>query len=67
MLHKIPPNWFLSFFLFQICEKARRAREEEARLEQHRQMLAERNQRALDRALAPPFVKVMASFAPIDI
>jgi hypothetical protein len=27
-------------------------------MEEHRRMLAERNQRALDRALAPPFVKV---------
>ena len=43
---------------FQTCEKDRREREEEARQEEHRKMLAERNQRALDRALAPAFVKV---------
>ena len=43
---------------FQTCEKDRREREEEARQEEHRKLLAERNQRALDRALAPAFVKV---------
>jgi hypothetical protein len=37
------------------CEKERRAREREARLENQRQMEALRNKAALDRALAPPY------------
>jgi hypothetical protein len=37
------------------CEKERRAREREARLENQRQMEARRNKAALDRALAPPY------------
>ena len=37
------------------CEKERRHREKEARMEKQRQMEAERNKAALDRALAPPF------------
>lgn len=40
------------------CERERRQREEEHQLELHRQQHAERNRRALNRALAPPFVKV---------
>ena len=46
------------FVFFQTCEKERREREEEARQRLHRQTHQERNKRALDRALAPPFVKV---------
>jgi hypothetical protein len=37
------------------CEKERRAREREARLDNQRQMEAMRNKAALDRALAPPY------------
>ena len=38
------------------CEKERRHREREARLEAQRRMEASRNKAALDRALAPPFI-----------
>ena len=37
------------------CEKERRHREKEARMEKQRLMEAQRNKAALDRALAPPF------------
>lgn len=37
------------------CEKERRKREREARMEKQRKMEALRNKAALDRALAPPF------------
>ena len=37
------------------CEKERRQREREARMEKQRKMEALRNKAALDRALAPPF------------
>ena len=37
------------------CEKERRHREREARLEAQRLMEASRNKAALDRALAPPY------------
>ena len=37
------------------CEKERRSGEKKARLEAQRQMEANRNKAALDRALAPPF------------
>ena len=37
------------------CEIERRQREKEARMEKQRQMEAQRNKAALDRALAPPF------------
>jgi len=37
------------------CEKERRHREKEARLEKQRLMEAQRNRAALDRALAPPY------------
>jgi hypothetical protein len=47
------------FAAFQTCERERRHREQEARMARHRQMEEERNQRALERALAPPFIKVL--------
>ena len=37
------------------CEKERRHREREARMEKQRKMEEMRNKAALDRALAPPF------------
>ena len=37
------------------CEKERRHREKEARMEKQRKMEETRNKAALDRALAPPF------------
>ena len=40
------------------CERERRHREQEAKLARHRQFEEERNRRALERALAPPYVKV---------
>ena len=46
------------FYLLQTCERERRQRELEARLERQRQIEADRNKKALDRALAPPYVRV---------
>ncbi len=45
-------------FVFQTCERERRHREHEARLARQRQVEEERNRRALERALAPPYIKV---------
>ena len=42
----------------QTCERERRQREHEAKMERQRQIEADRNKKALDRALAKPFVKV---------
>ena len=42
----------------QTCERERRQRENEAKMERQRQIEADRNKKALDRALAPPFIKV---------
>ena len=42
----------------QTCERERRQREHEAKMERQRQIEADRNKKALDRALAPPWVKV---------
>eukprot|EP00093_Oithona_nana_P013471 13471.XXX_1031599_1029464_1 [CDS] Oithona nana genome sequencing. len=39
------------------CERERRQREHEAKMERQRQIEADRNKKALDRALAPPWVK----------
>jgi len=46
----------------QMCEKERRQREQEAEKDRLSRQHAERNKRALDRALAPPFVKVQFKF-----
>ena len=52
------PNINVVFYLFKTCEQERRQREFEANLEKQRQIEADRNKKALDRALAPPYIKV---------
>ena len=54
---------FIFIFILQTCERERRHREHEARLARQRQFEEERNRRALERALAPPFIKVKQTWA----
>ena len=51
----------------QTCERERRQREHEAKMERQRQIEADRNKKALDRALAPPYVKVTPFGSKCDL